>query len=128
MVRTGVSMVLFTRSCACPRDARPARAALCKKVLRVRAMVVIVYWPSLMKNRNLNDLPKFDQLPAQPGAPPESSWGVFGEDYALGCLNFLTPTGVVDAARLVQTGKVFRLDAKLGFAKPPLFGRAEMAH
>jgi len=90
--------------------------------------VVIVYWRVPMKNRNLNDLPKFDQLPAQPDAPPDSSWGVFGEDYALGCLNFLTPAGVVEAAQLVQTGKVFRLDAKLGFAKPPLFGRAEMSH
>jgi kynurenine formamidase len=28
----------------------------------------------------------------------------------------------------VQTGKVFRLDAKIGFAKPPLFGRAEVGH
>ncbi len=81
-----------------------------------------------MKNRNLNDLPTFDELPVQPGAPPESSWGVFGDDDALGCLNFLTPEGVVEAARLVQSGKVFRLDAKIGFATPPLFGRASVAH
>jgi hypothetical protein len=81
-----------------------------------------------MKNINLNDLPNFDQLPIQNGAPPESSWGVFGENYALGCLNFLTPSGVVEAARLVQSGKVFRLDARIGFAKPPLFGRASVAH
>jgi len=81
-----------------------------------------------MKNINLNDLPNFDQLPIQNGAPPESSWGVFGENYALGCLNFLTASGVVEAARLVQSGKVFRLDARIGFAKPPLFGRASVAH
>jgi len=81
-----------------------------------------------MKNINLNDIPKFDQLPVQKGAPPESSWGVFGDDYALGCLNFLTPAGVVEAARLVQSGKVFRLDAKIGFAKPALFGRATVSH
>jgi kynurenine formamidase len=73
-------------------------------------------------------IPTFDELPVTPGAPPESSWGVFGEDDGIGCLNFLTPAGVVEAAGLVQTGKVFRLDAKLGFAKPTLFGRASLAH
>src|SRR5581483_8257784 len=29
---------------------------------------------------------------------------------------------------LVQSGKVFRLDAKLGFARPTLFGRATVSH
>ncbi len=76
----------------------------------------------------MNQIPNFDELPVKEGAPPESSWGVFGENDGIGCLNFLTPAGVVDAARLVQSGKVFRLDAKLGFAKPPLFGRAALAH
>ncbi|HLK46858.1 MAG TPA: cyclase family protein [Bryobacteraceae bacterium] len=80
-----------------------------------------------MKKLNWDEIPKFDQLPAKKGAPAESSWGVF-EDEALGCLNFLTPEGVVEAARLVQSGKVFRLDAKIGFAKPPLFGRAATSH
>ena len=81
-----------------------------------------------MKNLDWNEIPRFDQLPVKQGAPPESSWGVFGDDDQFGCLNFLTPQGVVDAARLVQTGKVFRLDAKIGFAKPPLFGRAAVSH
>lgn len=81
-----------------------------------------------MQNLDWEKLPTFDQLPVQPGAPPESSWGVFGDDDELGCLNFLTPQGVIDAAGLVRTGKVFRLDAKVGFAKPPLFGRAEVRH
>jgi len=76
----------------------------------------------------MNKIPKFDELPALKGAPPESSWGVFGEDDGIGCLNFLTADGVVEAARLVQNGKVFRLDAKLGFAKPTLFGRASLEH
>jgi len=35
---------------------------------------------------------------------------------------------VVEAAGLVRSGKVFRLDAKMGFAKPPLFGRATAEH
>ena len=81
-----------------------------------------------MKNLDWTKIPSFDQLPVKQGAPPESSWGVFGDDDQFGCLNFLTPQGVVDAARLVQTGKVFRLDAKIGFAKPPLFSRAEVRH
>lgn len=76
----------------------------------------------------MNKIPKFDELPAVKGAPAESTWGVFGEDDGIGCLNFLTPDGVVEAARLVQNGKVFRLDAKLGFAKPTLFGRASLEH
>ncbi len=81
-----------------------------------------------MKNLDWGKIPSFDQLPVKKGAPPESSWGVFGDDDEFGCLNFLTPQGVVDAAQLVQTGKVFRLDAKIGFAKPPLFSRAEVTH
>ena len=81
-----------------------------------------------MKNLDWDKIPSFDQLPAKAGAPPESSWGVFGDDDPFGCLNFLTPQGVVDAAQLVQNGKVFRLDAKIGFAKPALFGRAGVSH
>jgi kynurenine formamidase len=73
-------------------------------------------------------IPKFDELPVQPGAPPESTWGIFGENDGIGCLNFLTPERIIEAARLVQKGKVFRLDAKLGFAKPTLFGRASLVH
>jgi|SRR5579872_34482 len=81
-----------------------------------------------MKNLDWDKIPSFDQLPVKKGAPPESSWGVFGDDDPFGCLNFLTPQGVVEAARLVQNGKVFRLDAKIGFAKPTLFGRATAIH
>ncbi len=64
-------------------------------------------------------IPRFAQLPVRPGAPPQSSWGVFGDDDQLGCLNFLTPEGVVAAAALVKKGSVFRLDAPIGFAAPP---------
>ncbi|HLI86330.1 MAG TPA: cyclase family protein [Bryobacteraceae bacterium] len=77
---------------------------------------------------DFSHIPTFDQLPIRQDLPADSSWEVFGDNYALGCLNFLTPEGVVAAARLVQSGKVFRLDAKIGFAKPPLFGRACVSH
>ncbi|HWF08722.1 MAG TPA: cyclase family protein [Bryobacteraceae bacterium] len=76
----------------------------------------------------MKTIPTFDQLPIRPGAPPESSWGVFGDHDALGCLNFLTPAGIVEAAKLVQTGKVFRLDNKIGAVNPPLFGRPPATH
>lgn len=81
-----------------------------------------------MKNIDFNAIPKFDQLPVRKDAPPESSWGVFGDNDALGCLNFLTPGGVVEAAQLVKNGKVFRLDAKIGCLTPPLFGRPPFEH
>jgi kynurenine formamidase len=81
-----------------------------------------------MKNIDFETVPAFDELPVRKDAPAESSWGVFGEEDALGCLNFLTQAGVVEAASLVKTGKVFRLDARIGFAKPPLYGRASMEH
>jgi kynurenine formamidase len=77
---------------------------------------------------NFDKLPNYHQLPVKPGAPEGASWGVFGDNDELGCLNFLTREGLVDAARLVQSGKVFRLDAKIGFAKPPLIGRAAVVH
>ncbi len=76
----------------------------------------------------MKNIPAFSELPVRAGAPAESSWGVFGDEDALGCLNFLTPAGIVEAAGLVRTGRVFRLDAKIGFAKPPLFGRVAVGH
>jgi len=65
-----------------------------------------------MPKVDLNNVPKFAQLPIKPDKPKESSWGVFGDDDELGCLNFLTPQGVVDAAHLVRKGSVFRLIRK----------------
>ncbi|HEX8813029.1 MAG TPA: cyclase family protein [Terracidiphilus sp.] len=73
-------------------------------------------------------IPRFKQLPIRKGAPPESSWGVFGDDDEFGCLNFLTPKGIVDAAKLVKKGKVFRLDTPINYAKPPLFNRNPARH
>jgi kynurenine formamidase len=77
---------------------------------------------------DFSKIPTFAQLPVKPGAPPESSWGVFGDDDELGCLNFLTAEGVVEAARLVRNGRVFRLDTPINFAKPPLFNRNPARH
>ena len=73
-------------------------------------------------------IPTFEELPIRKDLPADCSWGVFGDDDKLGCLNFLTAEGVVEAAGLVKSGKVFRLDARMGFANPPLFGRAVPEH
>ncbi len=73
-------------------------------------------------------LPKFSELPVKKGAPPDSCWGVFGDDDEIGCVNFLTPEGVVEAARLVKKGRVFRLDTKINYATPPLFERTPVKH
>jgi kynurenine formamidase len=73
-------------------------------------------------------IPTFEELPIRKDLPADCAWGVFGDDDGLGCLNFLTAEGVVEAAGLIKSGKVFRLDAKMGFAQPPLFGRAPAEH
>ena len=73
-------------------------------------------------------LPKFSELPVKKGAPPDSCWGVFGDEDDLGCLNFLTPEGVIEAARMIKKGKIFRLDTRLNYANPPLFERKPAKH
>jgi kynurenine formamidase len=75
-----------------------------------------------------NSLPAYADLPVTAGAPPGSSWGLWGADDRLGCLNLLTPERVVAAARSVDRGAVFPLDAPLDVVDPPLFGREPMRH
>jgi kynurenine formamidase len=81
-----------------------------------------------MAKLDFTKIPQFSQLPVKPGAPAESNWGVFGDDDQVGCINFLTEDGVVEAARLVQKGKVFRLDTPINYASPPLFDREPVHH
>jgi kynurenine formamidase len=53
-----------------------------------------------------------------------SNWGKWGPDDELGVLNYITPEDIVNAARLVKKGKVFRLGLELGQSGPQrgLFG------
>jgi kynurenine formamidase len=81
-----------------------------------------------MEAIDFKKIPRFKKLPVRQDAPAESSWGVFGDGDELGCLNFLTPKGIVMAARLVKKGKVFRLDTPINYAKPPLFNRNPARH
>jgi len=81
-----------------------------------------------MAKIDFDKIPKFSQLPVRPDAPPDSNWGVFGDDDEVGCVNFLTEDGIVEAAKLVRKGKVFRLDTPLNYANPPLFDREPVKH
>ncbi len=78
-----------------------------------------------MAKIDFNKIPKYSELPIKAGAPAHSNWGVFGDDDEVGCFNFLTPEGIVEAAKLIREGKVFRLDNQVGYANPPIGGRVE---
>ena len=73
-------------------------------------------------------LPKFSELPVRPGAPPGSSWGVFGDDDEVGTLNLIGPEQVAAAAALVRRGKVFSLNWDVALPDPPFFGRRRVRH
>lgn len=61
-------------------------------------------------------------------APARSSWGLWGEDDRLGCLNLLTADKVAEGLRAVRQRRVFPLDLPLGLLDPPLFKRARYEH
>src|SRR5690349_5137088 len=73
-------------------------------------------------------LPSYADLPVRPGAPPGSSWGLWGDDDVLGCLNLLTPERARAGLACATGGKAFPLDLPVGVPDPPLFGRAAPRH
>jgi kynurenine formamidase len=73
-------------------------------------------------------LPSYDDLPAVPGKPPGSSWGLWGPDDVFGCLNLLTPERVVRGTGCVRKGAVFALNLDMELPGPPLFNRAAFTH
>lgn len=75
-----------------------------------------------------SSLPGYRELPVVDGAPPGSSWGLWGDGDRFGCLNLLTAERAVAASGLVQRGAVFALDADLAVPDPPLFRRAAFRH
>ena len=83
---------------------------------------------TIMAKIDFDKIPKFSELPIKKGAPADSNWGVFGDDDEVGCVNFLSPEGIVEAAKLVSRGKVFRLDTPINYANPPLFERQPVDH
>lgn len=76
----------------------------------------------------IDPIPTYDQLPVNPGDPPGSSWGVWEDDGALGCLNLLTPERVQRAVSIPRAGRVFNVNLELELPSPPLFGRASFEH
>jgi kynurenine formamidase len=73
-------------------------------------------------------LPRYDELPVVAGAPPGSSWGVWGSQDMLGCLNLLTPSRVAAGMASVVEHQVLSLDLRQDFASPPLFNRRSYRH
>ncbi len=74
-------------------------------------------------------LPSYDELPVRAGAPAGSSWGLWGDQDTLGCLNLLSdPRHVIGAAGLVRKGAVFPLDWDRALPDPPYFGRPALEH
>lgn len=74
------------------------------------------------------ELPDFEALPVKPGNPPNSAWGLWGDDDEVGTLNLLTEERVLVAAGLVRTGKVFPLNWELELPDPPFFRRETLRH
>jgi len=75
-----------------------------------------------------HSLPDYRDLPVVPGAPRGSSWGLWGAEDRLGCLNLLTPERVAAATSNVREGRVFNLNLELELPDPPLFSRSAFEH
>jgi kynurenine formamidase len=73
-------------------------------------------------------LPRYRDLPAVPGNPPKTAWGLFGANDNVGMFNLQTPAVVVAAARLVRKGAVFAMNWEQEKPNPPLFGRGRFRH
>lgn len=56
----------------------------------------------------------------------ETNWGKWGENDEIGTVNYITRDGIVNAARLVKTGKVFNLAMELAPFRPAFDGRIFM--
>jgi sugar/nucleoside kinase (ribokinase family) len=74
-----------------------------------------------------SELPDYDELPVAPRGG-RSGWGLFGSDDSIGLLNLQSPSRVVAASRLIRTGEVFSLNARLDALDPPLYGRGAIEH
>lgn len=73
-------------------------------------------------------LPSYDELLVRPGVPPGSSWGLWGPDDALGCLNLLTREVVKRGLAAAHEGTVFPLNLPLDQPAPTLGGRSSYEH
>jgi len=72
--------------------------------------------------------PTFAELPVESSSPPRSSWGVWGSGDELGMLNNLSRESVRGAARLVQSGESFGLQAPMDRFQPGIAHRTGLTH
>lgn len=70
--------------------------------------------------------PEYDDLPLTGGL--RCSWGLWGADDRLGCLNLVTREATRRAMREVASGAVFPLNWRLDLPDPPLFDRPALRH
>jgi hypothetical protein len=75
-----------------------------------------------------DNLPSYDELPIAPEYPPESSWGLWGEQDVFGCLNLLSAERVRAATAGIRTGTSFPLNWDMELPDPPMFGRSRFRH
>lgn len=76
----------------------------------------------------MTELPSYEELLERDGKPVGSSWGLWGDDDVLGCLNLLTPERAQRGAACVKRGAVFALNLDMKLPDPPLFGRSAFEH
>jgi len=77
---------------------------------------------------DIENLPSYRELPVQAGAPPGSSWGLWGDDDQLGTLNLLTDDRTRRATAMVQRGAVFPLNLPFHELDPQLAWRTPVRH
>jgi kynurenine formamidase len=73
-------------------------------------------------------LPDYRDLPVTAGAPPGSSWGLWGSDDELGALNLLTDARTLAAAGEIRRGAVFALGLPLEELDPGPAWRSPPRH
>jgi Putative cyclase len=81
-----------------------------------------------MTTGNGIELPSYDELLERSDVPPGSSWGLWGPDDAVGCLNLLTKEAVIRGLAAAREGKVFPLNLPLDQPSPTLGGRSSYEH
>ena len=75
-----------------------------------------------------DNLPSFRELPVRKGAPPGSSWGLWGDDDELGTLNLLSDERTLKAAASIRRGAVIPLYLPLEELDPQLAWRNPVRH
>lgn len=73
-------------------------------------------------------LPEYDDLPSAPGAPPGSSWHLWGREDVFGTLNLLSAEGVQRGLADATDGCAFSMNLDLTTPTPSLIGRELPVH